>query len=267
MEDISSSTGSLKLHFVVRFWATELLVIFFLNSCKMLYWSPLGSLFLFFCHRLGLCRFHQTEKTQFRFSRIITDNVEMQRNSENFHFIVAVSICSVWSILDSVLGTRPSIMAETVPPGCAAYSSLFPFCQCSSLGSVFGGKGSAGQKCRFSSPHCGSWDVLLTVLQHWAVCVLPFPEISCSAPCFPSKPLPTTRGGNGRTWRASAFSALFLWKDKVVISSLEMRIVTLQTHPLMMSLCVCGWGDSPCLLVLIPALSLPSEFFLIKHSL
>lgn len=111
-------------------------------------------MFLFFCHRLGLCGFSQTEKTQFCFSHIITDiidNVEMQRNSENFHFIVAVSICSVWSILDSVLGTRPSIMAETVPPGCAAYSSLFPFCQCSSLRSVFGRKGSAGQKCHFSS--------------------------------------------------------------------------------------------------------------------
>lgn len=106
----------------------------------------------------------------------------MQQNSENFHFIVAVSICSVWSILDSVLGTRPSIMAETVPPGCAAYSSLSPFCQCSSLRNMFGRKGSARQKRCFSSLPCCV--VLLAVQQQnnsWLVCILPFPEI-CSAP-------------------------------------------------------------------------------------
>lgn len=107
----------------------------------------------------------------------------MQQNCENFHFIATVSICSVWSILDSVLGTRPSIMAGTVPPGCAAYSSLFPFCQCSSLRNMFGRKGSARQKCLFSSLPCP--DVLLTVQQQgavpWLVCILPFPEISCCA--------------------------------------------------------------------------------------
>lgn len=154
----------------------------------MLYGSPLGSLFLFFCPRLGLCRFPQTEKKQFCFFPIIIDKVEMQQNSEHFHFIVTVSICSVWNILDSVLGTRPSIMAEAVPPGCAAYSSLFPFCQCSSLRNMFGGKGSARQKCRFPSLPCR--DAPLAVQQQWAVpwlvCILPFPEISCCS-LFPQQ--------------------------------------------------------------------------------
>lgn len=161
----------------LRYWTFSQL--FFLNSCKVSYWSLLGSLFLVFYHRLGLCRFSQIEKkTQFCF---FPNKIELQRNSENFHFIATVSICSEWSILDSVLGTRPSIMAETVPPGCAAYSSLFPFCQCSSLRNMFGRKGCARQKCRFSS--LPSHDVLFTVEQQralpWLVCILPFPEISC----------------------------------------------------------------------------------------
>lgn len=154
---------------------------FFFNSWDVLYWLLVGSLFLFSCHRLGLCTFSQTGKNQFCFFAIIIDKVGVQQNSENFHFIVTVSICSVWSILDCVLGTRPSIMAETVPPGCAAYSSLFPFCQCSSLRNMFGRKGSAQQKCGFSSLHCRA--VLLPVGQQravpWLVCILPFPEISC----------------------------------------------------------------------------------------
>lgn len=178
----------------------------------MLYWSPLGSLFLFFCHRLGLCRFHQTEKTQFCFSHIITDitdNVEMQWNSEHFHFIVTVSICSVWSILDSVLGTRPSIMAETVPPGCAAYSSLFPFCQCSSLGNVFGGKGSAGQKCRFSSPPCGSWDVLLSSLCPF------FPRNQLLPPVSPASPCPPQEEAMGGPEGLLLFQPCFFGKTKL----------------------------------------------------
>lgn len=44
----------------LRYWTFSQL--FFLNSCKVSYWSLLGSLFLVFYHRLGLCRFSQIEK-------------------------------------------------------------------------------------------------------------------------------------------------------------------------------------------------------------
>lgn len=157
----------------------------------------------------------------------------MQQNSEIFHFISTVQICSIWSILNFILGTKTSVITETVPPGCAAQSSFFPFCQCSSLSSIFGRKAPGQQKLCFSLSFLLCYIDSSIVVSRFLAGV--YHSLSRSIYrssqlvhlVSPTSTCPLQDQAMVVLKGLLLFLYLFFWKDRIVSSSSKINIVAL----------------------------------------